>query len=148
MKTCNKCKLTLALSFFCKRSSRKDGLDYTCRSCMAKNAKSWRDKNYVRHTAKKRAERLLRLYGLKDGEYEEMLERQGGVCRICGMTETRRNNTRQLVDVQPRLMVDHDAITGRVRALLCHQCNVAIGSMRHDPTLLDSAAMYLRSHGK
>ncbi len=55
-----------------------------------------------------RAEHL----GVTDDQYHQMLERQDGHCALC----PNRPKTR-------RLHVDHDHKTGRVRGLLCHQCN-------------------------
>ena len=51
-------------------------------------------------------------YGLVPEQYTQLLERQNGVCAICGHPPKTR-----------RLGVDHDHKTGRVRALLCHTCN-------------------------
>jgi hypothetical protein len=66
-------------------------------------------------TAKQRAARDRRLrqkYGLTLAQYDEMLRRQKGVCKIC--------------ERPPKtlpLHVDHDHPTGRVRGLLCFRCN-------------------------
>lgn len=49
---------------------------------------------------------------LAPGEYERMLEAQGGGCAICGSPGKTR-----------RLHVDHDHRTGRIRGLLCHVHN-------------------------
>ena len=52
---------------------------------------------------------------LAPGEYETLLEGQGGGCAICGATPKTR-----------RLHVDHDHKTGQVRGLLCFRCNNAL----------------------
>ena len=42
--------------------------------------------------------------------------------------------------------IDHNHETGKVRALLCGPCNVALGGFRESPTLLRAAAEYIESH--
>lgn len=75
----------------------------------------------------------LKRYGLTHEAYESMLLAQGGVCAICGgMSPGGR-----------RLAVDHDHVTGVVRALLCGTCNTGLGSYKDDPALLRAAAVYL-----
>lgn len=75
----------------------------------------------------------MKRYGLTAEAYEAMLAAQGGVCAICGGVDAKGR----------RLSVDHDHESGVVRALLCGGCNVALGFMRDDPTLLRAAADYL-----
>lgn len=58
---------------------------------------------------------LARRFGLNPGEYENLLEAQGGVCAICKQPP-RRNY----------LSVDHDHSTGRIRGLLCVRCNLSV----------------------
>jgi recombination endonuclease VII len=55
-------------------------------------------------------------YGLSKEDYERMLDEQGGVCAICGSAPDKQ-----------RLSVDHNHGTGKVRGLLCHKCNLALG---------------------
>jgi hypothetical protein len=45
------------------------------------------------------------------------------------------------------LSVDHDHATGRVRALLCHVHNTALGMLQDDPKMAEEAAAYLHRHG-
>ncbi len=60
----------------------------------------------------------MKLYGITLEQYEEMLEAQGGVCKICGdPPPTGRKKY---------LSVDHCHQTGRVRGLLCTQCNTRL----------------------
>jgi len=42
------------------------------------------------------------------------------------------------------LFVDHCHASGRVRGLLCHPCNAALGFMRDDPVIAAAATEYLR----
>ena len=79
---------------------------------------------------------LMRCYGLTRQQYNEMLVAQGGVCRIC----TERSAT--------KLSVDHDHSSGRIRALLCHQCNLAVAHVKENPARAIAAADYLIAHGK
>lgn len=55
----------------------------------------------------------IRLYSLDRSMYEAMYFEQGGTCPLCGEREATH--------------VDHCHDTGRVRALLCHPCNSALG---------------------
>jgi hypothetical protein len=84
--------------------------------------------------------RILRQrYGLTMDEYVSLAEAQGGRCAICRQPETHRDRSGS---VQP-LGVDHDHRTGKVRGLLCHSCNTALGYFRDDPALLTAAAEYV-----
>jgi hypothetical protein len=46
------------------------------------------------------------------------------------------------------LSVDHNHVTNKVRALLCDDCNVGIGTLGENPERLEAAAAYLRHHSK
>jgi hypothetical protein len=80
-----------------------------------------------------RQSHLQRTFGLTIEEYDEMLTAQGGACAICKGVEKSGK----------RLAVDHCHETGRVRGLLCTNCNNAIGGLQDNPTLLRAAADYL-----
>jgi hypothetical protein len=84
------------------------------------------------HAARDPADqRRLRLYDLSVVEHRNLFAQQNGVCAICREASDRG------------LYVDHCHRTGRVRALLCHHCNSAIGFLRESPLLARAAAMYL-----
>ena len=59
---------------------------------------------------------LLVRYGMTPGDYERLLEKQGGKCAVCKRAP--KNNC---------LSVDHDHRTGSVRGLLCAPCNRHVG---------------------
>jgi hypothetical protein len=72
-----------------------------------------------------------RKYGLRRADYMALLQRQHERCAICG---------RRIA-----LVVDHCHETGRIRGLLCRDCNLGIGYLRDDPKLLRQALKYLKS---
>ena len=64
---------------------------------------------------------------------------QNARCAICGVAEADAANK--------RLVLDHDHVTGRPRALLCHNCNCGLGHFRDNPELLATAIRYLHETG-
>jgi hypothetical protein len=66
-------------------------------------------------------------------EYDIMLAEQDGKCAGCnGECSTGR-----------ALCLDHDHATGRVRGLLCFNCNSLLGKVKDDPLHLMRLASYL-----
>lgn len=78
---------------------------------------------------------LRKCYGISLADYNAMLESQGGCCAICGQSHG--------VGRSGVLQVDHCHATGRVRGLLCGNCNMSLGGMKDDPALLRKGAEYL-----
>jgi Autographiviridae endonuclease VII len=83
----------------------------------------------------KRKWRLKGDYGIDLEFYEYLFAKQQGKCAICGNPPSGK---------RPVLHVDHDHITGKVRALLCSGCNVGLGMFKDDPDRLLKAVAYLR----
>jgi hypothetical protein len=167
-KKCTKCGEVKPLDEFKKDKRRPDGASSWCKPCAEKyaKAKNYPSKRGTKEAAKARRKRyviknrervnaynrnyrkdhkrpvlpetsrdfhLRRAYGISLAEYESMLEQQGGVCLICGCSSLDR-----------RFHVDHNHETGKIRGLLCHNCNVAIGLISDNPTVADRMAAYLR----
>ena len=63
-----------------------------------------------------------------------MLEAQGGLCAIC--------------QERPAEHVDHDHLTGTVRAMLCSCCNQGLGSFRDPADVMRAAISYLEAHSR
>jgi hypothetical protein len=76
--------------------------------------------------------RVRKRYGLSEAGYEEMMNRQNGLCAICG---ERPQKT--------RLAVDHDHISGKIRGLVHRKCNVGLGMFDDDIEKLKRAVAYL-----
>jgi hypothetical protein len=88
---------------------------------------------------------LKKFYGISVDEYEAMLKAQDGVCRICGSDKTSVDpNTKKY----RRMSVDHCHATGKVRGLLCCDCNRGLGYFKDNPVLLHAAIDYLSLHSK
>ena len=71
--------------------------------------------------------------------FDEILRLQGNCCAICKSKETASKRVE-------RFFVDHNHLTGKVRGILCHKCNTAIGLLNCDEgtDLLDSASKYIK----
>lgn len=78
--------------------------------------------------------RMESSYGLDRAAVTDMLDRQGGVCRICGSDEPGGSGA---------FPVDHDHESGIVRGRLCTTCNLILGLANDDPAILLSAVEYL-----
>lgn len=75
-----------------------------------------------------------RKFGLTPEAWNIMFEEQGGVCAICKNPETQNR----------RISVDHDHETGKVRGLLCNNCNRGLGLLKDSLHTLSSAVEYLK----
>ena len=73
-----------------------------------------------------RKNRLKGLYEITLDEYNALLATQGGKCAICGKENSGTKN--KSGEYQP-MFVDHDHATGKIRGLLCRNCNVILGWM-------------------
>lgn len=73
-------------------------------------------------------------YNITAERFEEMLVEQNNVCAICKRGPNGRRD---------KLHIDHNHVTGKVRGLLCHSCNVSIGHFNDDIDMLQSAINYL-----
>ena len=78
-------------------------------------------------------------YGITYDDYLGMHAAQGGLCVICLQPERVLGNQGKVKN----LSVDHDHETGRVRGLLCNNCNRSLGLLQDDPLLLARAFLYL-----
>ena len=126
MRRCNRCGEMKHQSEF--RPSGKGARSFTphCIPC-----------NRDRERAYNRASSLKRDYGVTRELYNEQLEIQGGGCAICGKTPEQEGK---------ELAVDHCHDTGKVRAILCNQCNIGLGAFGDSPRRLLEAAKYLLKH--
>lgn len=74
-------------------------------------------------------------YGITLEDYNFLLEKQNEKCKIC-------NNE---CPTGKSLAVDHNHKTGKVRGLLCKNCNIGLGMFFDNLDFLESAVLYLKS---
>lgn len=152
MKRCSRCKQVT--SDFAKDARSSSGLQSQCLPCQRE-----RDRDrYQRHREKRKAaqaaywaslppderttrNRLYYLklnYGLSPEQFAEMLAAQNGVCALCDKPQVGVRKNKQT------LQVDHCHKTGRVRGLLCNECNTALGRLGDCEEGLLRALAYVR----
>jgi hypothetical protein len=137
-KKCTKCReeKELIIENFPPRKDTKDGFRSECREC-----RKLRNREAYGPTYKKKnqAGHRRRKYGITTEKYNTVLDKQKGVCAICGTKEKR-----SIRGAEPELSVDHDHKTGEIRGLLCHRCNSGLGLFQEDLRILRRAVRYLK----
>lgn len=142
MKICSRCH-ELKTEFH--RNSRKnDLLRSDCKDCRNAYRRKYRQKNKPQFTKYENTEKfknksfeqkLKRQYGITIQDFNIMLNNQNGLCKLCNKPEIHKT--------KKKLSVDHCHITGKVRGLLCHRCNVFLGLVKEDISVLNKAIEYL-----
>lgn len=128
-KTCSVCKKTKAINNFTKNRLRVDGYETFCRECKNTSKRL----QYVDKKEDYFARSLKTNYKISISEYYALFESQNGLCAIC---RTPSNDKK-------RLHVDHCHKSGKIRGLLCHHCNLALGHFKDSENLLRKAIKYL-----
>ena len=104
-------------------------------------------REFMREYRKKNPEKmkaidLKKRFGITLEYYYEMLNKQNHVCAICKRPENAVDHRTGL----PRaLAVDHCHISGKIRGLLCTQCNRGLGKFNDNTEYLESAVEYLKN---
>src|SRR5689334_14996244 len=90
-KTCVECGLTKPLDELVKGSANTMGRRALCKVCDRErqkkryhaNPQPYKDRNKKQSKAKQRFWKLRKAFGMSLGQYDAMLQQQGGVCAIC-----------------------------------------------------------------
>lgn len=115
-------------------SHRKWRLDPKNKKKLAEYHKKFRDKNRERSRLKSRISDLKKK-GLTLEDFDRMMDDQNNSCKICRIHQS---------DLSRKLHIDHCHSTGKVRGLLCQQCNHLLGNARDNILVLESAIKYLK----
>ncbi len=161
MKLCRICDEFKPLDDFYRMAGMRDGYRNECKSCSLRQkqqryqanpeiaiarVKKWQQENADRLNAYRRQRRQLpevkqrerktllkRTFDLTPEGYAALLAAQDERCAIC-RAEPRPGQA---------LDVDHDHKTGKVRGLLCRNCNHGLGKFKDNPFTLTEAQFYL-----
>lgn len=157
IKFCNKCKRDKE---FGRDRRNPTGYLYTCKDCRKLDRQINRNKDpnfykkeyvnnkesYLKYYDKDATRRnrrnlfLVKKYGITLLDYENLLNEQNFLCKICKTSETSKKKM--------GLAVDHCHETGKVRGLLCNRCNRALGLFVDNVEILTEAVNYLEKGRK
>lgn len=142
-KRCTTCKDTKPLTDFYSDRTRGDGRQVRCKPCERKIRQAKREANPVYYMGEKLVKYFKGMtYEQAVLTYNEILKSQNGVCAICKEKETELSTYSGL---PRRLCVDHCHTTGKIRGLLCKQCNAGLGNFKDNTVSITNAITYLRS---
>ncbi|MFH8290608.1 endonuclease VII domain-containing protein [Streptomyces sp. NPDC018059] len=116
-KYCRRCGEIKPHAEWDRNKTASDGLSTRCKACRAIEGR-------VGH--------LKRRYGITEAERDELIGSQKGLCVICLSA--------------PAVHVDHCHETGKVRGVLCFNCNSGIGKLGDDPDKTRRATAYLEGN--
>ncbi len=106
------------------------------------NGRIWQEKNRkklaaqarlrYRKNPQKELDRIrFKKYNITGDEFRTRIVEQNEKCPIC-----KRN-------IKKNLSIDHDHFTGKIRGIICNDCNLAIGNAENSPERLRAMANYL-----
>jgi len=127
---CPRCGLTKDEDEFPRNRSSRSGRHSYCKPCHNSVVKANRAQ---RHGSSANYFSKLR-YGIDLDEMDALVRAQGGKCPLCLRAEPKH--------------IDHCHSTGKVRGVLCFNCNGGLGRFEDDPDVMLRAIDYLHAHGK
>ena len=146
-KRCTTCNLEKDFSEFNKMKQGKFGLRAVCKTCHKEANKNYyvnnktnvaeKNKKWQQDEKNKEAIRFYfvkRVYGIDKTEWLNLLGKQDNCCAICKETS----------DDLRFFHTDHDHSNGKVRGLLCKNCNTVLGHAKDNIEILEQAIQYLK----
>lgn len=128
---CSCCETTKIIENFSLDLKTPSGRRRYCKECESDKSKE----QFKKHRNRIRNNTLKRRFGISLENYNSMLEEQNGVCAIC-----------KLLPTKTFLSVDHNHKNGKVRKLLCQNCNAGLGMFKENVEFLKTAIEYLKNH--
>lgn len=149
-KTCIDCKVSKPLAELSNGKRCTMGKRALCRKCNNERLKKtyWNNPDKFRARTRnasrgnQRRWNLRRYFGMSLEDYDRILAKQGGGCAICGSKDSGKTGKKST----KWLHIDHCHATGKIRGLLCINCNNGLGRFKDDPSKLRAAIEYLEKH--
>lgn len=129
----NKCKILERNKKYRDAHKEESKLYYMNRKC-DKEATKRSTKTAYKYTLKKK-------YNMSIDDYINLLKLQDNKCKICGANLS-------VHGPDNKAYVDHNHFTGKIRGLLCRNCNLGIGLFNDNPISLINASKYLEENDK
>jgi recombination endonuclease VII len=127
-KKCARCSEVKALELFPRNKNKKDGHHCYCKPCQIEASRQ----SVERHHGSRRNYLLQHRYGSSSADVDAILQTQENTCAICR--------------ADGPVHVDHDHETGKIRGILCFNCNRLLGYVGDDLTWFEKAIAYLERH--
>src|SRR3990167_7429107 len=111
---------------------------------------NWREKfpeKAKKLSSEQAQRRRFRKYGLTQAQYDQILCQQNEVCAACREVPS-TSSVGQGLNKYDDFVVDHNHVTGKVRGLVCTNCNVALGMIRDNPSTARKLATYLEKNSQ
>lgn len=138
VRICNNCNIEQSIDQFGPYKLRgKVVRRGKCNKCRREESrKRYAENPHIQERMKKNARdhRIRKVYGLESEDVEQMISNQDNKCAICKVEFSKLPN------------IDHCHTTGKVRGILCWQCNTGLGQFKDDPIRLRNAAKYLEEN--
>lgn len=127
MRRCSSCGEIKDLGSFPSHKGKPLDKSYYCKPCCVRKTRDQYTKEEIK--VKNRKHNLQHKYGLSLEDFDNLLEDQNYLCKIC--------------KEEKELVVDHCHNSGRVRGLLCRECNSGLGMFKDSILYLQAAQEYL-----
>jgi hypothetical protein len=133
---CKACDSHKIFSEFHKDSTAIRGYAYYCKVCATAKSRKWHSENkdspYYKEA--RRGSYFKTKYDLSLDDRRSMLQSQQYSCAIC---------LTSLSEEGKLTHIDHCHATGKIRGLLCTNCNRGLGSFKDNTLFLQEAIKYL-----
>ena len=112
--------------------------DTYCSACKVQRTSKTRKNNPEKTAEYSWKSKIRTTYGITEEDYTKLFVSQEGKCAICFSDIAFRSRSTH---------IDHNHETGKVRGLLCHHCNTALGLFKENTATLREAVNYLNNDG-
>jgi len=150
--TCNKCNSEIQRRWYLKNKEKakkkanetynlnKDKISFKRKLDRKLNPDKYKQAAKKRYNPLKSKEYSWKNAGIVDmsiERYNELLDKQNHKCAIC---------TEPSINFKKALAVDHNHKTGKVRGILCDNCNRALGYLKESEEIIINLLNYVKCH--